>query len=285
MDAQAETTEKRGAPSTRSETIAEITKALCAAVPKFTEIQKAKTAHTPKYSYAYADLSDILASVNPVLSANGLILRWVSEPGERGTLLTGILTHTSGEWFSSSLMLPNYSDDQARGSGLSYNKRYLVGMLLPIAATEPDDDGHRAAQDSEAKVDTDAILEQKRRERLEKGYKDGRLTPVKTIEQKPETAPQAPSATPVPAPEPEPASTPIDEVPAHLVSLQHKLEKDGVTVKQFMAYLTSPRPAQNKGAVRPAGFEFNKIDVNLANTLTQAASWRWVLKYAKEGVL
>ncbi len=294
---------------TQSEATAEITAALCKAITKFPEVKKERTAKVrskkgeeSSYSYKYADLSDILAAVNPALSEFGLALRWATSPSETGTVLTGFLMHVSGQWFSSSLRLPTYGDDQARGSGLSYNKRYLVGMLLPVAATEPDDDGQRAVKDADDQDETTAILERKRKEREEKqsgaDFKS-RCTPASTIPaqtvKQEESAiiklkTEANKATQVVAGAEESVTTeadhtPIDDVPKHRVTLQLALEREKITVDQFMQYLTSPRPTQNKGNIRPKGFTWDKIDATLATTLMKPENWKWVCKFGKDGTL
>ena len=285
---------------TQSSSIGKITDALCKALPDIPEIKKEKTARVrskkgeeSSYTYKYADLSDILAAVIPVLAKHGMMLRWPCTPVEGGTKMTCILSHVSGEWVSSTLTLPAYTDDQSRGSGLSYNKRYLLGTLLPVAATEADDDGQRAAQDAAEKDETAAILERKRKEREELQKTDSfkkRCKPVEATTAVPsgdnEKELAAAGLAPTQAePETKPEDkTPIDDVPPHLVKLQHALEKEGITVAKFMEYVTSPRPKQNKGAIRVKGFEFGSIDATLCATLLKTENWNWIVKFAKEGV-
>ena len=298
----------------RSAVILELNKALCKAVPKFPEIKKLRTARVrskkgddSSYIYRYADLSDIYAAVVPVLCAHGLMLRFCTKPVESGCLLTAFLTHDSGEWISASLRLPPYSDDQARGSGLSYNKRYLVGLLLPIAATEPDDDGQRAAQDEDDQDETRRILEKKeaeKRERESRKEKDGggTRTPVVALKTKEEECRELvangimskeeaekelghslDADTPF---DPPPASQPpTGKLPGHLMRLRKMLDDIGLPIEKFMVYVTSERPSQNKRAVRPPGFEFEKLDISTVEALLRSENWKWVVKYGKDGTL
>jgi hypothetical protein len=298
----------------RSAGILELNKALCKAVPKFPEIKKLRTARVrskkgddSSYSYHYADLSDIYAAVVPVLCAHGLMLRFCTKPVEPGCLLTAFLTHDSGEWISASLRLPPYSDDQARGSGLSYNKRYLVGILLPIAATEQDDDGQRAVQDEDDQEETRRILEKKEAEKRERESRKpadtgSTRTPVVPLQTREESCRELvangimsqaeaenelghPLDAEAPADPPPDAPTPAGKLPGHLMRLRKMLDDIGMSVEKFMVYMTSERPAQSKRAVRPAGFAFEKLDISTVEAILRSENWRWVVKYGKDGTL
>lgn len=104
--------------------------------PKLEKEVKVKTKTGGSYSFKYADLSACVKAATPAMKANGLsICQLVSD----GKLVT-ILSHKSGQWFKSELMLPNQSTDyQAYGSAITYLKRYSYCAILGIVADTDDD--------------------------------------------------------------------------------------------------------------------------------------------------
>ena len=84
--------------------------------PKLEKEVKVKTKTGRDYSFKYADLCACVKAATPALKANGLsVCQLISD----GKLVT-ILSHKSGQWFKSELMLPSQSTDyQAYGSALS----------------------------------------------------------------------------------------------------------------------------------------------------------------------
>lgn len=129
--------------------------ALAAAQGKFPAIAKTHTATVSsekdgkwtKYSYNYADLSDIMSAIRPVLAECSLAVTQPIELRENGTLIlrTSIL-HSDGSAIHSMLPLPAPTGKpQAFGSALTYMRRYALSSLLGIASEE-DDDGSAAEQ-------------------------------------------------------------------------------------------------------------------------------------------
>ena len=122
--------------------------ALAKAQAAFPEIHKTKTAKVPtkngsSYEYKYADLSDIMKAIRPVLAEHGIA---VMQPIMGDELHTVIAGH--GEEFRSSMPLNLEGlQPQAVGSLLTYYKRYAITSMLAIAADE-DDDG-TAAQNAD----------------------------------------------------------------------------------------------------------------------------------------
>lgn len=120
--------------------------ALVAARAQFPVIPKTKTAtvRTTKgeYSYDYADLSDIYAAVNPVLSEHKLALSYDSSLKDGWLTVTTALIHDEGGELTARAHL-RVPDDrpQTMGSLLTYGQRYGTGMVLGIT-TVSDDDGH-----------------------------------------------------------------------------------------------------------------------------------------------
>lgn len=108
--------------------------------PKLEKEVKVKTKTGNSYSFKYADLCACVKAATPALKANGLsVCQLISE----GKLVT-ILSHKSGQWFKSELMLPNQTTDyQAYGSAITYLKRYSYCAILGIVA-DTDDDANMA---------------------------------------------------------------------------------------------------------------------------------------------
>lgn len=120
--------------------------ALLRAQESFPAIVRGKTATVPtrndgSYSYAYADLGDILREVGPILRAQGLVLTqpivWL--PG--GAAIRTVLVHApSGEREVSEFPLPmEGSTAQQVGSLITYWRRYSAQAMLGIT-TESDSD-------------------------------------------------------------------------------------------------------------------------------------------------
>jgi hypothetical protein len=133
--------------------------ALARAKQTFAPVKKSKTARVPtksggEYSYAYADLSDVLDAVTGPLAAEGVVvmqpIQWLDDGVVLETLVCG-----HGDQFRSVLPLDiKGMQPQAIGSLLTYMRRYTLCSMLGIAAEE-DDDG-RQAQDTDRKYGSTA---------------------------------------------------------------------------------------------------------------------------------
>jgi hypothetical protein len=93
------------------------------------------------YEFDYADLQAIIEATKDALSANGISQ---SASIDDGRLVVSIM-HSSGEWKSSTLPLPNPGELgwQKFGSAVTYGRRYLLSPLLGVAS-EDDDDANAA---------------------------------------------------------------------------------------------------------------------------------------------
>lgn len=123
----------------------EFAKAFLAAQKEFPTIAKTKTAKIPtksggEYSYTYADLTDVLDAVRPVLHNNGLSVAQAAVSVEGGVGVETRLYHTSGhvEVFGP-VVLPSGGDARAAGSAITYSRRYSLCAALGIAADEDTD--------------------------------------------------------------------------------------------------------------------------------------------------
>lgn len=115
------------------------------------EIVKRQTASIPtktggNYSYSYADLPDVLATVKPVLLENGLgVAQSVTAEGGKVKVETRIY-HVGGHTESfGPLELDGAGGAQSAGSAITYARRYALTAALGLAP-EDDDDGARASQ-------------------------------------------------------------------------------------------------------------------------------------------
>ena len=93
---------------------------------------------TPGYAnrYQYAELSDILDQIKPILARHNFIL--TGELGESSVRTS--LIHKNGKELSAFFSIPDFGGDaQKLGSFLSYSRRYSILQLLEIA--QQDDDG------------------------------------------------------------------------------------------------------------------------------------------------
>ncbi len=284
--------------STQSESIKNIVTAMCAVLPKIPKVEKNHKARIKStkgadssYEYSYADLSDILAATTNPMAENGLVVTWSSQPAERGSLLVCTLWHSSGEWMRAGLLMPPMANPQETGSMLSYLKRYLFGLLVPIAATEADDDGQRAArgQDDDETAQA-AILDAKRKEReaaaLE-GKKSGRWTKVEKIKEEkladaglanvvdakaqPENLPIEASST----------STPPPSIPAHITDLMFMLGEAEIPVEKFVNWATNPRPSINKGRLLPEGTKLEQFTADFVKAVTAPSAWSKMIAQIK----
>lgn len=138
-----------------SESVTKLFSALLEAQKSFPPIPKNRTAEVKtktggKYSYNYADISDILHAVLPILNKNGIAF---SQPhvlvGDRVRVTTRLM-HSSGEWMQSDgLPLGEFVNPQELGASSTYMRRYEVCSMLGIVA-EDDSDAQELAAPKQA---------------------------------------------------------------------------------------------------------------------------------------
>ena len=118
--------------------------ALVGALADLTVIEKGHTANAGSYSYAYADLGDIVKLTRPVLAAWGLTVVQNLHAEGTGLAVTTSIVHSSGETRDfGPLTFPYGRDAQATGSAITYHRRYALLAALGMATGE-DDDGAKA---------------------------------------------------------------------------------------------------------------------------------------------
>lgn len=98
------------------------------------------------YSYAYADLADLVAAVLPRLAACGLAFTAHIRLTDAGRLvLVSELRHQGGERLCSEWPLPDTTDSQRIGSAITYARRYCLLAMCGVHPQGEDDDGRAAA--------------------------------------------------------------------------------------------------------------------------------------------
>lgn len=134
----------------RSDTIEKLAASLCKAQKEFPVIPKTKTANVPTkaggaYKYKYADLSDIISMITPVLHDNSLsVTQGMSVLDKDTAILETTIMHSSGQYISSSMPIKMYDRPQETGSEITYMRRYSLTAALGIHADE-DEDGEGAS--------------------------------------------------------------------------------------------------------------------------------------------
>ena len=128
----------------KSESIAALAKAIALSQLHVENAMKSST--NPHFKSKYADLAEILNTVRPVFSANGIAI--VQTPTfESGVAsVATMLCHESGEFIRSICSSPvSKQDAQGIGSALTYLRRYSLAAMCGIA--QEDDDGQHAVQE------------------------------------------------------------------------------------------------------------------------------------------
>ena len=116
--------------------------------PKLEKEVKVKTRTGGEYKFKYADLSACVKAAAPALKEHGLSVSQIISDGKLITLLS----HTSGQWFKSELLLPTQSTDyQSFGSAITYLKRYSYCAILGIVADTDDDANMACGNEAEIK--------------------------------------------------------------------------------------------------------------------------------------
>ncbi len=153
----------------KSESIAALAKAI--ALSQLHVGNALKSSTNPHFKSKYADLAEILNTVRPVFSANGIAI--VQTPTfESGVAsVETMLCHESGEFISSVCSSPvSKQDAQGIGSAITYLRRYSLAAMCGIA--QEDDDGQNAvAQPQQRQAQPERKLSSTEREM---GVKDMR---------------------------------------------------------------------------------------------------------------
>lgn len=114
-------------------------------------IHKSKTAKIvskrtgSSYSYAYAELDEIVSTIRPFLAKHGLSYTWDSEQANGQLTVTCIARHVDGHSLSAKFSLPIESESamsaqQKVGAALTYARRQSLVAVFGLTATDDDPD-------------------------------------------------------------------------------------------------------------------------------------------------
>ena len=122
-----------------SENINELAEALSALQGQITDVHKDQQA----YGYKYANLTQVLELVRPVLAAHSLSLIQIPGNADDKVSIETVLMHKSGQWISGTLEMPvvvskSMNPAQAVGSVISYARRYSITSWLGISQSDND---------------------------------------------------------------------------------------------------------------------------------------------------
>ena len=104
-----------------------------------------KDSENPFFKSSYADLSSILQTVVPLLTANDLAIIQPMRVENGDTILITKIIHSSGEFIQSEMILPVHADPQKFGSLITYYKRYQLQAILGVSTKDEDDDANNAS--------------------------------------------------------------------------------------------------------------------------------------------
>ena len=121
----------------KSETIGKLTLALSKVQAQLRPAKE--NSKNPFFKSNYADLGSVWDSVRSLLSENELSI--IQMPTDIGGLTT-ILSHSSGEYLSSTMYIPSKEDAHGVGSAISYARRYALASFVGVVTG--DDDGNGA---------------------------------------------------------------------------------------------------------------------------------------------
>ncbi len=131
-------------------------------------------------NYQYEDLASIMNQIGPVLSENGLSVRYRTAADPNSPIaVTCIISHRMGHSEENTLMAGrddsgNKNSIQAIGSTVTYLQRYTLKAALGLAAAADDDGGKADETNDDAKLITEAQASVIR-ELIEKGEVDTKV--------------------------------------------------------------------------------------------------------------
>lgn len=122
-----------------SEQIDLIAKALVGVQSEITDAIKDTKAH----KYKYADLTQILDILRPLLTKYNLSVNQHPGVADNKVMIETVILHESGQWMSSVLEMPSspvasMSPAQAVGSVITYGRRYALSAIFGISQADDD---------------------------------------------------------------------------------------------------------------------------------------------------
>jgi hypothetical protein len=183
----------------KSESTIALDTAVLAAKPNYKPLLK--TRNNPFFSSKYADLSDVLESVEAPLAAQGVLVLQAQDLGEgKLSIKTEIVHASSGEFRASFMEISANPDPQKMGSASTYLKRYAISTLAGVVA-DVDDDANAASAATSRPSDKPKVSQTPAKPTNDP--RPGNRTPSTPVAaSEPSRAPSAPPDTPVATPEP-----------------------------------------------------------------------------------
>ncbi len=137
----------------RSESIANLAPALVEAQSEFPQV--AATSVNDYNHNRYADMGAFVEAARPILTKHGLAVTQLTSGGEGYIGVETVLLHKSGEWISSTAVLPlveekGKSAAQVAGSIVNYLRRYGFASILGLY-TDGDSDGQAGRRGQSSK--------------------------------------------------------------------------------------------------------------------------------------
>lgn len=128
-----------------SESIDEITKAMCKFQSKLPTVPKTKQA----FKYKYAPLEEIWETIRPLIEEHGIFIFQDVVTTVEGVKISTRINHISGQWMETDyLLIPmGKNDAHSTGSACTYGKRYSLSAALGIVCDD-DDDGQAAQKNA-----------------------------------------------------------------------------------------------------------------------------------------
>jgi ERF superfamily len=157
----------------------------------------------------YANLHSLISATQPALAANELVI--IQSPSTRGKelVLSSLLLHSSGEWYSQELVLPAADERgftaHSIGKAITYARRFSWQSLVGATAEE-DDDGNSASGVG-SKEAANAVAQQKIAELKAKKEDLAPILQASIDQQKAKKL----NLPPVPAGAPKELLTPVDD--------------------------------------------------------------------------
>ena len=134
----------------------------CPAIPKTASTSKVGEQSGAKFSFTYAPLDTIAATVGPHLHKHGLTYSWDTEAGDKGLTCTCTLRHRNGHSVSARFACPTDSSlsvgsQQKFGAALTYARRYSLIQVLGLTTTGSDEE--QAASSERIGPNQEALLD------------------------------------------------------------------------------------------------------------------------------
>lgn len=136
-----------------SATTGQLTEALCKASCEFLPILlDAQGYRDDGTTYRYASIKSIRRSTQAAMGKQGLWLNHVYGHNDEGTFVMTVLRHITGEYITSTLLVPDLPDIQKRKAAMTLLCRTATEGMLSIC-TEEDDDGASCGQEMTGEVE------------------------------------------------------------------------------------------------------------------------------------